>query len=105
MYFLLLAFTYIVVYICGIVWFQVFAHKRIILQSSFSHIAVILGVFFGVLLLVAMIRDFEMANRVQHAFGGGFMISLIAYFSYRASQVELSSFVLFHIFFLLATAF
>lgn len=105
MYFLLLAVCYVVMYILGILWFQIFAGKKLKLHISLFDIALITGSFFAILILVAFIPDAELANRVQHALGGGWMVTLIAFLSYRASKVELSGFVLFHLFFLLATAF
>ncbi len=105
MYFLLLALWYIVLYIIWIFWFQLFTAKKLKLYISLFDIALITGSFFGILIVVAFISDAELANRVQHALWGGFIVTLIAFLSYRASKVELSSFVLFHLFFLLATTF
>lgn len=105
MYFLLLFVCYVVMYILGILWFQLFTGKKLKLHISLFDIALITGSFFVILILLTYIPHVELANRVQHAIWGWFMVTLIAFLSYHASKVELSKFVLFHLFFLLATAF
>lgn len=106
MYLLALIPAFIVVYFLLIWWIQVFfAHKTTMSGYDIHHILAIVLVFVWVVILVMYIPDDELANRIQHALGGWFLIVLTTFFSTRASWVAMTPFQFFSISLLLATWF
>jgi hypothetical protein len=52
-----------------------------------------------------LIPDAELANRIQHAFGGGFMIVMLSYFSLQATRVRIRRFQFFVLSLMIASCF
>lgn len=105
MYFLILLIWYILAYIIGVIWFQLFVWEKIHLKISGKYIAIIIIFFFLSLLCVLWIKNPDIANRVQHALAGGTIMTLIWYLSYLSSWVKIRSFALWNILFLIAMFF
>ncbi len=70
-----------------------------------DHIWYVLVFLLLVMICVFLIPDSELANRIQHAFGGGFVMIVLFYVSYLASKITISKFQFFCLSILVATAF
>jgi hypothetical protein len=65
---------------------------------TFSFLVIVLG-------LVFLIPDAAFANRIQHAFGGGFVIMMLSYFSLQATRVQIRRFQFFVLSLMIASCF
>ena len=106
MYLLALIPAFIVVYFLLIWWIRMFFDKRTNpIRYDIWHIVTIVFVFVWVVMLVMYIPDDELANRIQHALGGWFLIVLTLFFATLASSISMSRFQFFCLSLLLATWF
>jgi hypothetical protein len=82
-----------------------FAHKTV--PIPYKAVSSITLIFFLSLIGYAIafkIHDIELANRIMHGFGGGFLAFLVCYLAVRDSELKISRFQFFVFSFLLVTA-
>lgn len=63
------------------------------LEKKSFFIILILGII--IFSIVFLIKDSELANRFQHAIGGGFLAMLVSYLSFKASKIKLNKLQIF----------
>ena len=102
MYLLTLIPLYIVTYLIWIAWIQIFFGQKIKIKENIVDILIIVLTYISSLFIVTLISDSELANRVQHALGWWFLVTLLWYLSYLRSNIHLSRFQLFHLLFFVA---
>lgn len=106
MYFIALSILLIISYIILTYFFQLFFNGKIWkAKLSILHIWTIVLFLFFTIFIVFKIPNPELANRFQHAIWGGFLMIILVYFSYRASNISLSKFQFFCISLMIATCF
>ncbi|MDP2090812.1 MAG: hypothetical protein Q8K30_04410 [Candidatus Gracilibacteria bacterium] len=105
MYLLLLIPAYVVVYFLIIWWFQIFFDIKEKAAYNWNHVLIILGIYFLVIYGISFIDNHEIANRIQHAMGGGFLMVILTYFSILASKENINKFQFIFLAFFIATTF
>lgn len=104
MYLLILMPAYIVCYYIFTYFFQIFFKGKILqIRSNFLDIFIVLFLFIGWIFVTILIPDAELSNRFQHAFSGGFCITLLLYYAYKASGIHITRCQFFVISLLIAT--
>lgn len=105
MYLLLLIPALVIVYFILIWWFQKFFEVKDSPVYKWHHIWIILLLYICVIIWVKYIPDAWIANRVQHAIGGWFLMIILTYFSLISSKVNISRFQFIFLWFFIATTF
>ncbi len=106
MYLLAITFGLCVAYFVLLFLFPYFFENRIakVTKKSFSFVALIAFLSLTGYLAGFRIPDLEFANRLQHAFGGGFLAFLICFLAIKDAGVKISKFKFFIFSALIVTA-
>ncbi len=103
MYFLALIIGYALFYFAAYFLYPYFFEGRAVKPTDRSWISIVVIVlaFFAAYSASAVIQDLQLRNRVLHAFGGGFLASLICWLAVRDSRLRIGRFRFFVFTFLL----
>lgn len=106
MFFVFLLICYIISYFLFAYFLQIF-FKGKFLKTNFSvfDVAIFSFVFIFFIYISNFLIEWEFGNRIQHAFGWGFTIVMILFFSLKASQIKITKIQFFFLSFFIASTF